>query len=168
VIGSFYRNLIKVYNVGDTLAFQDNKGNLSSFLITRIDSTLHNKRGHFINGREYKDISIHSRQIFKNVRTEIQEEEVMILVTKYPDNDSTFFSLRLKSFYGRESNTIFKLNKDTISANNIKFTDYYSFQPYDDENITDKNFIATIYMTDKKGIIAYRNINGKWWTRTDF
>ena len=163
VISQQYRDLISSYEVGDTIKFKDSEGHLSSFLIEKIDSFLLNKRGHFINQAEHKSISIACREI-ENAR-QGYEEYNMISIIKDPKTDSTGFDIRLKDFYGIDITSSFVLRKDTITANNLSFTNYYSFRPYDYTEQKNPNSISEIYMTNQDGIIAYKSLNGFWWTK---
>ena len=165
VIGKNYRDLISTYKAGDTLTFEDNSNNFSSFLITKIDSFLLNRRGHFINGREEKSISIHSRDISNPADSSAQNDNWLILITKYPDDDTTYFNVRLKDFFTIEDNASFNLYKDTVTANRLQFTSYYRFRPKDYDDLKNPNSVSEIYITKEKGIIAYKYLNGKWWTR---
>ena len=162
-IPKLYRDLIASYRAGDTLKFKDSKEDLSLFLIPTIDSTLHDKRGHFINAREYKDISIACHELTDPRRG--YADYNLILITKYPDEDSTHFDIRLKDFYGINRSDPFVLKEDTVTANSLSFTNYYAFRPYNYAEQKDSNSVSEIYMTNYQGIIAYRCLNGVWWTR---
>lgn len=89
----------------------------------------------------------------------------LLILNKYPDEDSASFDLRLKDFYGIDSTELFVLRKDTVNANDISFTNYYSFLPYNYAEQTDSNSVAKIYMTNEQGIITYKCINRVWWTK---
>jgi len=58
-IDNSFRDLIRPYKVGDTLIFQSSQNEIDSFLISKIDSSLNNRKGHFINARNTKTISVY-------------------------------------------------------------------------------------------------------------
>ncbi|MFC0771968.1 hypothetical protein [Terrimonas alba] len=145
------------------MKFKDSKRNLALYLILRIDSSLHNERGFFMNAREYKDISIACHEITNSRRG--YDDYNLILITKYPDEDSIYFNLRLKDFYGINPGEPFRHNKDTVIVNDFSFSNYYSFRPYNYAEQEDSNSIAKIFMTDDQGIVAYQYVNGEWWTK---
>ena len=163
IISPKYRNLISSFKTGDTLKFQDDQGDLSLYLIPEIDSTLHDKRGHFINAKEYKDISIECHEL-TNTRPGY-ENYILILLHKDPQSDTTRFHLQLRDFYSMDRTMPIVLQKDTVIANNISITNYYSFRSYNHAEQKDPNSVTAIYMTNQDGIIAYRCLNGKWWTK---
>jgi len=164
IIPQKYRQVISSYEAGDTLKFQDSNGNFSTFLITKIDSTLHDKRGYFINAREYKDITIAVHELANARRG--YEDYYLLILNKYPDKDSATFDLNLKDFYGIDTTYPFALSKDTVTANNLRFTHYYFFRSRNYSEQKDPNSVTQIYMTDLDGIVAYRCLNGDWWTKT--
>jgi hypothetical protein len=158
-----YRDLISSFKAGDTLKYQDDKGSLSTFLIQRIDSTLHDKRGYLINMKEYKDISIVCHELI-NARHGFEDYD-MIVVMKNPETDSVGFNLRLKDFYSIDTTFPIVLKKDTVTANNLSFTNYYFFHPQNHSEQKESNSVTQIYMTNQDGIVAYKCLNGVWWTK---
>jgi hypothetical protein len=163
IIPQKYRDLISSFRAGDTLKFQDNKGIFSLFLIQRIDSTLHDKRGYFINMKEYKDISIACHEL-TNARRGYEDYDIIVVV-KDPETNSTGFNLRLKDFYSIDTTFPFILKKDTVTANNLSFTNYYFFRPNNRTEQKESNSVTQIYMTNQDGIVAYKCLNGVWWTK---
>ena len=164
IIPQKYRDLISSFRAGDTLRFQDDKGNFSTYLVKQIDSTLHDKRGYFINAKEYKEISITCHEL-ANARLGF-EDYYMIIIAKYTEADSLVFHLRLKNFYGIDTTIPFALKGDTVKANNLRFTDYYFFRAKNYSQQKDPNSVAQIYMTNQDGIVAYKCVNGVWWTKS--
>ena len=163
IISQMYRDMISSFREGDTLKFQDDAGNLSLYLIRQIDSTLHDKRGYFINAKEYEDISIECHEL-TNTRPGHQDYHLIIL-HKDPEIDSTRFHLRLRDFYSIDRTLPIVLQKDTVIANNISITNYYFFRSYNYTEQKDPTSVTRIYMTNQDGIIAYRCLSGKWWTK---
>jgi hypothetical protein len=163
VIGQKYRDMISSFKAGDTLKFRDDKGNLSLYLIQKIDSTLHDKRG-FINMKEYKDIVIACHEL-TNARPGFEDYN-LITIVKTPEIDSTGLNLRLRDFYSIDTTFPFVLKNDTVIANNFSFTNYYSFRPRNYAEQKDSNSVTEIYMTNQDGIVAYKCLNGIWWTKS--
>ena len=157
-----YRDLIGSYKIGDTLKFSDNKANLFLYLITVIDSSFVDEGRGLMSVRGSKDIVIYCREL-TNPRKGY-EEYPMIILNRYPDEDSATFDLRLKDFYSIDTTEAFELKRDTIVANNLSFTNYYCFRANNYTEQKDSNSVAKVYMT-KEGILAYRNLNGVWWTK---
>jgi hypothetical protein len=133
------------------------------FHITKIDSILHDKRGFFINAREYKDLRIECEELAAT--DERHEKYDLFLITKYAHTDTPLFSVRLKGFYDNHPDDPFVLQRDTVLANNISFTNYYSFRPYNYDAQKDPASVVKIYISPGKGIVAYRYLNGAWWTK---
>jgi hypothetical protein len=164
VIPQEYRDLISSFKAGDTLNFQDDKGNLSTFLIQRIDSILQDKRGDFfITKKEYKMISVACHEL-TNARLGYEDYDLIVIV-KVPETNSAGFNLHLKDFYSIDTTFSFVLKKDTVTANNLSFTNYYIFKPQNHAEQKDSNSVTQIYMKNKDGIIAYKCLNGVWWTK---
>jgi hypothetical protein len=163
VIPQVYRDLIASFKTGDTLKFSDNKGNACLYLITGIDSSFIDEGKGLMNAKGRKDIVVSCHEL-TNPRKGYEDYHLIIL-NRYPSDDSASFDLRLKDFYGIDPKNPIILNTDTIIANALSFTNYYSFRPYDYAEQKDSNSVSKIYMTNKHGIIAYRCLNGMWWTK---
>jgi hypothetical protein len=71
----------------------------------------------------------------------------------------------LKNFYSKDTSFPFVLKTDTLKANNLSITNYYAFRPYNHSEQKEPNLVNEILMTNKDGIIAYRYLNGTWWTK---
>lgn len=162
-IPKVYRDLISSYKTGDTLKFQDDKGNLSTFLIPKIDSSIIDKRGYFINQTEYKAITISCHEL-TNARSGYEDYDI-ITIEKDPKTNSVGFNLRLKNFYSIDTSFPFVLKTDTLKANNHLITNYYAFRPYNYTEQKESSSVNEIVMTNKDGIVAYKNLDGTWWTK---
>jgi hypothetical protein len=162
VISRTYRDLISSFNKGDTLKFNDSKGNICLYLISNIDSSFIDEGKGLIGAKGRKDIVVTCHELTNPRRG--YEDYAMIILNRYPDDDSATFDLRLRDFYGLNSKDPIKFNTDTIKANAIVFTNYYSFRPFNSAEQKDSNSVTQIYMTSKQGIVAYRCLNGTWWT----
>lgn len=158
-----YRELVASFKPGDTLRFRDNKNNHCLYLITAIDSSFVNEGIGLISAKGRKDMAISCKEL-TNPR-QGYETYYMFILNRYPDEDTATFDVRLKDFYGNEPKDPGILHTDTITANGLSFTDYYAFVPYNQATQTDPDAVCRIYMTSKDGIIAYRNLNGVWWTK---
>jgi hypothetical protein len=158
-----FRDLISAYKVGDTFIFKDDKGNLSHYLTANIDSSFVDEGKGLMKVRGRKDIVVTIREL-TNPRKG-HEEYHMIILNRYPDKDSATFYLRLKDFYTQDTSKHFDLRTDTIRVNDFTFTNYYYFlaKKYSDQ--IKPNSVVEIYMTKKDGIVAYKNLNGIWWTK---
>ena len=88
----------------------------------------------------------------------------MVIIAKYPETDSLVFDLRLKNFYGIDTSIPFVLKGDTVKANNLRFTDYNFFQAKNYSEQKDPNSVVQIYLTNEDGVVAYKCLNGVWWT----
>ena len=162
-IAKVYRDLITSFNIGDTLKFKDDKTNLCVYLIAAIDSSFVDEGRGLMNARGRKDIVVSFHELTNPKRG--YEDYDMIILNRYPDEDLASFDLRLKDFYGIDKTEPFIQNIDTVFANDLLFTNYYSFRPYNHVEQKDTNSIAKIYMTKEDGVIAYRYVNGRWWTK---
>ncbi len=177
-IDNSLRNLIKPYYVGDTLIFQSSQNEIDSFLISKIDSSLNNEKGHFINARNTKTISVYYRQIpidqWAHSRIEmgpnnahekeITEDATLISIVRYPDNETTHLHFNLKIFLGCEIKDSLPLHSDTMRIARKKFTNYYKID-YCADDIQEPTSIKAAYSTIDEGLVAYQYSNGVWWTR---
>lgn len=164
VILQSYRDLISSFDAGDTLRFYNGKENYSLYLITTIDSSFVDEGKGLMSVRGRKDIVINCRELTNPRRG--YDEYPLIILNRYPDEDSATFDLRLKDFYSIDTTKPFILKADTIKANDLIFTNYYSFRPDNSTQPKYYNSVTEIYMTTEKGIIAYKDLSGVWWTRS--
>ena len=164
VINKAYRDLITSFKQGDTLKFKNGKGNSCLYFITSIDSSFVDEGKGLMNVKGRKDIVVSCHEL-TNPKQGYEDYHIIIL-NRYPSDEFASFGLRLKDFYGIDPKEPFILNTDTIVANELSFTNYYSFRPFNYLEQSDSNSITKIYMTNKQGIIAYKYLSGEWWTRT--
>lgn len=164
-IPKLYRELISSFKAGDTMKFYDGKGNYSLYLIKAIDSSFVDEGKGLMSVRGRKDIVVTCREL-TNSRQGYNEYPLIIL-NRYPDEDSATFDLRLKDFYTIDATKPFVLSTDTIKANGLIFTNYYSFRPENYSEKKDQNSVVEIYVTKDDGIKAYKYLNGTWWTKTN-
>ena len=163
LFGKGYQVLIKSNKVGDTLVFS-NYDQRQSFKIAKIDSILHDERGHFINQREYKEVSIHLQEIPNGTIYSFNKEQFNISITKYPDQDSTYFDLSFQGFHGSIASVDFNISNDTLNVDNLQITNFYKFLPWS-INSKDSNSVTEVYITPEKGIVAYKDSRKRWWKR---
>lgn len=162
-IPKLYRDLISAFKAGDTLKFHDGRGNYSLYLIKEIDSSFVKEGKGLMSTRGWRNIVVTCSEL-TNPRHGYDEYPLIIL-NRYPDQDSATFDLRLKDFYSIDTTKSFVLKTDTVKANDLIFTDYYSFRPNNYSGQKDQGSVVEIYMTKDEGIIAYKNLNGTWWTK---
>jgi hypothetical protein len=177
-----FRDMVNPYQVGDTLTFQSSQGKRDSFLISKIDSTLNNRKGHFINARNVKTISVYYRQIpvdtWARSRIEmgpgnadpktITEDATLIDIVRYPDDQTTELHFNLKIFYGCAITDALLLHTDTTAIAGRKFTNYYKIDYCADDRHTLTTTIKTAYSTIENGLVAYQYVNGEWWIRSKY
>ncbi len=161
--------------LGDTLIFRSSQNIIDSFIVSGIDSTINDKKGHFINARNSKSISVYYKQIpvdkweeywYEGGTDEANKRSrdgLLIGITKFPDKEETDYYFNFKEFRCSKSE-VPKLNKDTIELNNLKISKYYKIDncTVDSEN---GNGIKVCYSTVDKGLVAFKTYNGIFWTR---
>ena len=170
-----YRDLISVYKKGDTLIFKNSQNTVDSFVISGIDSTIDDKKGHFINARNSKSISIYYKQIpvdkwqefwYEGGADEVNKRSrdgLLISIVKFPDTETTEYYFNFKEFRCSK-NSIPKLNTDIIEINNIKISNYYQIDNCA-VNPQNENSIKVCYSTIDKGLVAFKTYNDILWTR---
>lgn len=146
------------------MKFYDDKGNHSLYLIKAIDSSFVDEGKGLMSRRGMKDIVVTCREL-TNPR-QGYDEYPLIILNRYPDEDSATFDLQLKDFYTIDTTEPFVLSTDTIKANGLIFTNYYSFRPENYSEKKDQSSVVKIYMTKDDGIKAYKTLNGTWWTKS--
>ncbi len=180
IIDDSFRNLVIPYHLGDTLIFKSSKNEFDSFLITKIDSVIENKKGFFINARNQKRIFISYRQIpldkwahsriemgpDNTHETKISEDATLIDIIRFPDNETTELYFNFKIFYGCRITKIDPIHLDTLDINGLRFTSFNKIQ-YCDEDLKKPTDIKYVYSTISKGIIAYQYLDGTWWRRVN-
>jgi hypothetical protein len=170
------RDLISCYKVNDTLIFKSSTNLVDSFVISAIDSVTINEKPFIITPRNSKTITISYRQIpvdkwqFKwyegkgDGKEHLHSEDGMFIsVVKYPDNDSTEYYYNFKEFRCSKDD-IPQLNKDSITINNLRITNYYKIENCAVSSPTE-NGIKTCYSTIDKGLVAFKTYNDIIWTR---
>lgn len=175
-IGEDYRNLIAPYSLGDTLIFKGSQNIIDSFVISGIDSSIHDKKGYLFDIPNSKSISISYRQIpidkwkykwlegkgdgKEHLHT---EDGTFLTIVKFPQRDSTEYYYNFKEFRCSK-NEIPKLNKDTIEINGLKITNYYKIENCAVSSL-DENSIKVCFSTITKGLVAFKTYNDITWTR---
>lgn len=154
VIPNLYRDLISSFKTGDTLRFYDNKKNHSFYLITSVDSSFVDEGKGLMTTRGRKDIVITCREL-TNPRQGFDEYHIFIL-NRYADLDSATFDLRLKDFYSIDTTKPCVLRTGTVTANNLMFTNYYSFRPTNYTEQKDPNSVSEIYMTKMEVLLLIK------------
>jgi hypothetical protein len=171
------RALVNCYKVGDTLVFKNSVDSIETFVITNIDSTTNNKKGFFINARNFKSITVFYKQFpvdkwqrhwtemgaNNSEKKELSEDGTLITIEKFPDTGTGDYYFNFKEF--RCSNSeIPKLYTDTIILDKLSLTDYFKIDNcYIYSDIP--NSIQVCYITVDKGLVAFNTKNGELWTR---
>lgn len=104
--------------------------------------------------RGRKDIVITCREL-TNPRQGFDEYHIFIL-NRYADLDSATFDLRLKDFYSIDTTKPCVLRTGTVTANNLMFTNYYSFRPTNYTEQKDPNSVSEIYMTKMEVLLLIK------------
>lgn len=168
-----YLNLIRPYASGDTLAFENERQQVDTFIITTIDSLIQNTKGFFINQRSYKWISVSYRQWPVNPwkhptgtnNNTSEVEDNLIFINIYPDSLAEECYISFKRFRGSIEKGTDTLIHKSITANHLTFTDYYEVNNAALDLVKDSTDVKTVYITNNKGITAYQDQKGHWWTR---
>jgi hypothetical protein len=157
------------------MIFKSSQNTVDSFVISGIDSTINDKKGHFLNARNSKSISIYYKQIpvdkwqeywYEGGAEEANKRSrdgLLISIVKFPDSEKTEYYFNFKEFRCSK-NEMPKLMKDTIEINSMKISNYYEINNCD-FNSQNENSIKVYYSTIDKGLIAFKTYNDILWTR---
>jgi hypothetical protein len=176
-IGDSYRNLIRMYSVGDILIFKSSQNLVDSFVISGIDSAINDKNGYFINARNSKTISITYKQIpfdkwqehwieMGPNNEEMKErsgDATFISIVKFPDSETTECYFNFMQFRCSKKG-IPELNTDTVKINGQTYTNYYKIENCV-VNTENTNSIQVFYSTIDKGLVAFKTNSNIFWTR---
>jgi hypothetical protein len=176
-----YLNLLRPYEIGDSLIFKNSEGQVEAFIITGKDSIISNTIGWFIKSRSYKSVSLSYNQFpskqwthefikrdanNKAIKT-TYKDDVLIFLNIYPDTGEEDCHIPFKNFRGwirKGKDTIF--NK-SITANQLKINQYYKVENIATDLVRNPSDVKTVYIKVDKGIIAYQDQEQRWWTRTN-
>ncbi|HET6995247.1 MAG TPA: hypothetical protein VFI06_09720 [Chitinophagaceae bacterium] len=181
VFSDKYASLIRPYKVGDTLLYKNDIGYIDTFVITRSGSTVVNTKGSLINQRAYKYISFSYNQLptkqwthekierdANNNATKVTiEDDELISLNIYPDNGEESCHISFKNFRGNITRKNDEMLDQPISTNSLTFNHYHKVENTALDLVKYPTDIKTIYVTEEKGIVAYQDQEGHWWTRVN-
>jgi len=175
-----YLSLIAPYKIGDTLIFENALHEAEAFVITKLDSSILNEKGWFINARPYKNISLSynqfpskkwthekiKRDANNNVIMATYEDDDLILLGIDPETNEQSCHFSFKNFRGWIG------NGDTLFSTPIIFdaltiNKYYKVENVALDLVKNPTDIKSIYITNDKGLVAYQDQKGNWWKRTN-
>jgi hypothetical protein len=162
-----YLALIRPYMPGDTMIFKGKGQQADTIVITKIDSTIRNTKGGFINERPYKIIQIYCRQFpFERLDYNRQSTDSnFVFINKYPDVQKESYSISFKRFRGDIEKGSDSLIQKPIMVSNIIIRSYYKVDNLALDLVKDSSDIREAYITNEKGLVAYQDQRGEWWTR---
>lgn len=165
-----FLQLFQAVNKKDTLLFENNKNGIDTFILTKTDSILNNKKGIFINSRNFKEIYTRYKQVPINYwakswiemgknnseRKKITEDARLITITKFLDNNKCEMEMWFKNFNCTLKDSLGILHKDNLQIGRHYITNYYILKTQMYSSIDDKGDVDIIYVTLNDGIVAYR------------
>src|SRR4029079_10734888 len=95
------------------------------------------------------------------------EDDALILMNIYPDNGEESCAISFKNFRGKIAKGTDEIIDKPIFANGLVFNKYYKVENVALDLVKYPTDIKTIYITEEKGIVAYQDQEGRWWTRTN-
>lgn len=147
----------------DTLRFVDSSGQNKTFFISRIDSTINNRKGWFINERPHKALIMGLTQIGSDSSQFYGNNE--LYVGKDPISQTNGITIKLNNFY--YSDTLLPLiHSDTINISGEKITNYYLFES--SRNAKNPNDILLLYINVPRGIAGFTTFSGKTWKNKNY
>ncbi|MES2654440.1 MAG: hypothetical protein V4620_02570 [Bacteroidota bacterium] len=168
-------NHFSVYNIGDTIYFESNLGDMDTITIVDFKTEKHENCGGFIapkpvNGKwiSIKHLPVDqwhgtSQDMAKNGKIET-DYATLFWISKFPTDTETTYNIEFKDFYTAPDTTIGEFHADTITLNDLKISQYYLVKHGYPERITEPQNIATVYWTDQYGLMAYKSKAGEIWT----
>lgn len=142
----------------DTIQFISSNGRSKTFVITKVDSIISNKKGWFINEAPYKLLRFSFRETGKDtVRLERENE---IFVNKAPAANINTISIQFSNFYFHDS-IIPPLRHDTLNLNAGRFMNHYSFET--SLRLKNPDDIKVLYINVQKGFLGFKTLSGEIW-----
>jgi len=146
----------------DSIQFTNSNGVNKTFLITNIDSIISNEKGWFINEAPYKLLRVRFREIGKD--TLHLERENEIFVNKNPATNTNSLCIKFNNFYYSKDSMLPRINYDTLSIANKKFTDYYLFET--SLGLKNSGDVQVLYVSASKGFLGLKTMSGEVWVIT--
>jgi hypothetical protein len=174
-----YWNLIQSFKVGDTLLYKNNSEQIETFIISRSGSNTFNTSSSYSSQRAYKNVTFSYNQLPARQRTDQRnekdannkaakttyEDDELISFIIYPDKGEEICNISFKNFRGKISKQNDKMLSKPITANGLTFNDYYKVENIASDLAPDPRDIKVVYLANDKGIIAYQDQQGNWWTQ---
>jgi len=167
--------LISAYKVGDTIYFENGKGDVDTIVVLRIDTVqkrmpgfypaqpASNRIGVVIKHPPVDRWIVHSTNMStKEKKTEYQH---IISLSKFPQIKERGFMIQFKDFFSFGKD-FWNYNSDTLLLCGQKITNYYAIdRGFRDEGLAPQS-IRLIYWTREYGLTAYKYANGECWVRS--
>jgi len=160
---------ISSFKVGDTIYYENSLGDIDTIMVYKIDSSQNKELGTLaVNclNVTIKHLPNDTLWTWKSWNNPTGKEEIMyqdlIRICKVPERKKTTYSINLQDFsspYGNDK--LGEYHTDTIKINNKVITNYFEIK----SEYSKQTSIELICWTDQDGLIAYKNINGNWWTK---
>ncbi|HET9825993.1 MAG TPA: hypothetical protein VFP87_11695, partial [Chitinophagaceae bacterium] len=143
----------------DTIRFNSPTGNNKTFVITKVDSIVSNRRALLINERPYKVVRAYFKEVGPD--TTLLERENEIEVAKDPQSLTSGITIHLNNLYF--SDTILDLHHDTLYLNLEKFTNYYLFQA--SLKLKNPDDVKFLYIDVPNGFLGFKTLSGEVWVK---
>lgn len=169
-----FLEVFKSFVSKDTLLFENNQNSVDTFVLTKVDSSINNRKGFLINARAFKSVHVCYKQIPINYWTssriehagtskeqEVTEEHKLISITKYPDHDITELYISFRNFRCNIQDTLGVVHRETLHINNLSISNYYTLESTAKSLVRKPTDIEVIYITLKEGLVAYREKSGR-------
>lgn len=154
-----FRNIVSPYHKGDTISFVNFHNQYQTFVITRIDSALNNKKGVFINTRLNNTISLYYRQVFP---LQENDDTKFITITTYPDDLSSSISFFFKNCHSVRANTLGEVLKGITNPELTFLNDSYLVNN-ENLDIVNPNSVIELFIKENIGIIGYKQNDSTIW-----
>jgi hypothetical protein len=142
----------------DTIRFNGSNGNSKTFIITKVDSIISNRKGLLINERPYKVLRTYLKEI--GTDTTALERANEIEVAKDPELLVSGITIHFNNLYF--SDTILpRINYDTLNFNNKRFTNYYLFET--SLGLKNPDDVKVLYISVPKGFLGFKTLSGEVW-----
>ena len=128
------------------------------FVITRIESETVDKEGYFLNQRLKKSIALYYRQLFPIEET---SDSRFILLTTYPDDQSSNISFSFRNIHSVKSNA-FGVPMSRMNDSGLEFSNgAYLIKNAISDTIS--NSISELYVKENVGVIGYKDNDSTIW-----
>lgn len=153
-----FKTLFYSLSINDTLRFRNETGRLRMFIITEVDSVIHNSKGGFINSEPYKLLQIKFSQ--QQVGVHFPDTTNEVFVNKYPRTGITSLHIDIGNYWYSVDDSLPAPAKegftDTSDPVYKLVTDVPDMLKYADD-------IKDLYVSVRKGFIAFETLAGEKW-----